>query len=214
MRRAPRLAALALLATACGEDPPPPTGDARVEVAGYDYDVDLVAGTAKSVVTVRLLDPGNCVTLASRAMIDLATVTLGGEPATATTTDTQLTACGTGWEVGTELALATDVTLATVTWGQSQVGYTIRDDGGGGAAALPPVVGRAVRSPRPVRSVARHLRHLPLHRPPRRRRDRAVPRRAEAGPDGDDLHVHPSRRTDVLDLRHRHLDRVADHRPG
>jgi len=132
MRRAPRLAALALLATACGEDPPPPTGDARVEVVGYDYDVDLVAGTAKSVVTVRLLDPGNCVTLASRAMIDLATVTLGGEPATATTTDTQLTACGTGWEAGTELALATDVTLATVTWGQSQVGYTIRDDGGGG----------------------------------------------------------------------------------
>jgi hypothetical protein len=80
---------------------------------------------------VRLLDPGNCVTLASRAMIDLATVTLGGEPATATTTDTQLTACGAGWAADTELVLAADLTLAPGTWAPSQVGFSITNDGGG-----------------------------------------------------------------------------------
>lgn len=132
MRRACRLslAVLALTVAACGDDPP--TGDAGVTVLAYDYEADLPAATATARVTVRLLEPGNCITLANRAQLDLAGVTLGGAAATATATDTTMTACGSGWDAGTELVLTAPVTLTRATWGASQVGYSVRPDGGSG----------------------------------------------------------------------------------
>src|SRR5688500_4146347 len=108
-----RLAAVAAVLTvvACGDDTATvvdaaPTGTAGVTVLHYDYTLDLETRAAATRVTIRLLDPGDCIALPSRApMLDPAAVTLGGAPARATVDGTTLTACGAGWSTGTELVL-------------------------------------------------------------------------------------------------------------
>ncbi len=136
-----RLAAVAAVLTvvACGDDATPivppdaaPTGMAAVAVAHYDYTLDLETRAAEARLTVRLLAPGNCIALPSRApMLDLGSVTLGGAPAVATTDGVTLTTCGAGWPAGTELVLTARMTQPLETWGGSQVGYSVRADGVG-----------------------------------------------------------------------------------
>ncbi len=110
-----------------------PTGTARVEVLGYAYEIDLETRAASTRLSLRLLDAGNCVALPSRAaMLDLAAVTLAGAPATATWDGATLTACGAGWAASTELTLAATITQQPLeTWGGSQVGYSVTNDGSG-----------------------------------------------------------------------------------
>ncbi|MBK9029737.1 MAG: hypothetical protein IPL61_00085 [Myxococcales bacterium] len=136
-RHALGLAALAAFALpACGDDggapDARPTGTARIEVTSYAYDVDLTTRAVTARVALRLLDPGDCVALASRAPgLDVATVTLGDAPALATADGATLTACGAGWPMGTELTLVANLTLELGTWASSQVGYSITNDASG-----------------------------------------------------------------------------------
>ncbi len=127
------LLAPALVLAACGgDDAPPPTGLARVTVTRYDYEVDLTTRAATARVALTLVDPGNCVALASRNPgLDLATVTLGGAPATADSDGATLTACGEGWVAGTQLELVANLALEPATWAPSQVGFSITNDAAG-----------------------------------------------------------------------------------
>jgi len=142
LRSAIRLAALAwgaavlLPVAACGGDDDGgapdarPTGPARVTAIRYDYELDLETRAASTRVTLRVVEPGDCVTLPSRAsMLDLGSVTLGGAPATATVDGVTLTACGAGWGAGSEIELTARMQQPLETWGASQVGYSVTTDG-------------------------------------------------------------------------------------
>lgn len=137
--RAPSLLLLALLgAAACGDDgggepDASPTGPATVRVDRYAFELDLEPQTSVSTLTLHLETAGNCVTLPSRApMLDLATVTLGGQPATATADGASFTACGAGWAAGTDLELVVRAMQPLQSLSSSQVGFSITVDGAGG----------------------------------------------------------------------------------
>ena len=137
----PRLASVGIVIASalagCGDDgggapDARPTGTARVTVSRYDLDFDLGARAGTARVTLRLVDAGDCVQLSSRNPgVDLASVTLGDAPATATTDGFTLTACGAGWAAGTEVVLGAALTLAPGTWTPSQVGFSVTNDAGG-----------------------------------------------------------------------------------
>lgn len=136
-RSLPLAFALAAATAACGDDgsdPPPdapPTGPASVRVDAYAYELDLATQASSVALDLVLTSDGNCVTLPSRnVQLDPATATLGGQPATASLTDTQFTACGAGWAAGTPLQLAVRGIQPTGTWNDTQVGYSITSSGG------------------------------------------------------------------------------------
>ncbi len=131
-----RSASLLVALAACGDDgaPPvdaaPPTGPARVQVVRYDYELDLETRASASTLTLRLTEPGDCVTLAQRnPTLQAGSVTLDGQPARVTTTATTLTACGVGWPAGTEVTLAARMSQNLGTVSGSQVGYSVATDG-------------------------------------------------------------------------------------
>jgi len=129
--RASIVLATLLLAAACGDDgtSPPPTGPIGVRVDRYGFDLDLTTRLSTATLSLHVLAGGDCVTLPSRAtMLDLATVTLGGAPAVATTDGTTFTACGAGWATDTDLELVVHATQPYATWGASQVGFSTKLD--------------------------------------------------------------------------------------
>lgn len=137
MRRAAALACLLL--SSCGDDgggdepDARPTGPATVRVDRYDLELDLESQASTATLSLHLTAPGDCIALPSRApMLDLATVTLDGAPATATADGTTFTACGAGWAKDADVTLVVRGTQALATWGSSQVGFSISVDGAGG----------------------------------------------------------------------------------
>jgi aminopeptidase N len=133
MRRA--LVLLALVA-ACGDDAAsvpdagPPQGDMTVTVDHYDYGFDVTTRDGHIILDLTVTGAGNCVTLPFRAALGGGTAVLGTAAAEVTVDESAelLTACGAGWEAGTELQLELRVAVAQATWGQSQVGYSITND--------------------------------------------------------------------------------------
>src|SRR5690349_9658697 len=114
---------LVILVAACGGDStPPPTGAMTVTVDHYDYTFDLTSRAAHATVSMTVTQEGNCLALPLRAPVS-GDVTLDGAVADVTTTDTKLTACGAGWNVGDTVTLDADLTVALATLGATQVGY-------------------------------------------------------------------------------------------
>ena len=140
MRACPPALILGLALAACGGDDgatpdAAPTGTARVEVETYRYEIDLETRAASIQHALVALDPGNCVALPSRAAnLDLGSVQLGGHPAIATWDGATLTAClpaGVGFGPG-PLQLDARIPVQPLeTWGGSQVGYSVTNDGSG-----------------------------------------------------------------------------------
>jgi len=127
-----RRVALLVLVAACGSDDPP-TGTIEAHVTHYDYAFDIDTRVAHAEVTLALDTAGNCITLPMRAALN-SPATLGGDEASATPTgdDTGLIEfCGTGWDAGESIVLATDVTFPLAVLGPSQVGYSIKTDSSG-----------------------------------------------------------------------------------
>ena len=131
-----RRALILVLVAACGDDaaaPPdagPPQGDMTVTVDHYEYGFDLTTRDGHVILDLTVTGAGNCVTLPFRATLGGGSAVLGTAEAEITVDETAqlLTACGAGWEAGTELQLELRVAVAQATWGQSQVGYSITND--------------------------------------------------------------------------------------
>jgi aminopeptidase N len=113
-----------------GGDGGGPVGPAQVAVLDYDFAFDLMDRRAAVIATLRVEGAGDCLSLPLRAL-DLADVTLAGQPATTSLEGDLLTACGAGWRVGEEIALAASMTVPLDTWAMSQVGYSVSTDAEG-----------------------------------------------------------------------------------
>jgi len=130
MRRRLLLALIAL--SGCGSDTEPPTGPITYDVLRYDYSIDLATRAATARVTFDVVEPGDCMTIGFRATA-LADVTFDDEPIDSGGLDGDaLTACGVGWEAGTQVVLGATLTVPDETWGDSQVGYSVSQDLEGG----------------------------------------------------------------------------------
>lgn len=112
-----------------GPDAAPPTGPAGVHVDRYVYDIDLETRASASTLHLRVVTPGDCITLANRnPTLAASAVTLDGQPARVTLTPTTVTACGVGWAAGTDVVLAAHMQQNLGTLGGSQVGYSVGND--------------------------------------------------------------------------------------
>jgi aminopeptidase N len=119
-----------LLIAGCGGDDGVelPTGPMTVEAVRYDYAIDLDTRRATSQVTLDVIEPGDCATLAFRAT-GLENVAFDGEPIDDGGLDAaKLTACGPGWDAGAQIVLSAELTVPEQTWGDSQVGFSTGDD--------------------------------------------------------------------------------------
>lgn len=139
--RALALASLgSILIGACGGDAPPPrpTGAIDGAVTHYDltFDLDSRLGHARAVMTTSR--DGDCFALPVRADVDLASASLIAAaddtagtltPSTATRTGDVLEVCGAGWPAGTALVLDVDLEIPLATLADSQVGYSLAQDG-------------------------------------------------------------------------------------
>jgi aminopeptidase N len=136
MRRILPLGLLVLLAACGGDDAAapdaagPPQGAMTVTVDHYEYRFDVTTRDGHAILDLTVTGAGNCVTLPFRATLGGGTAVLGTAAAEITVDEDAglLTACGAGWEAGTELQLELRVAVAQATWGGSQVGYSITND--------------------------------------------------------------------------------------
>ncbi len=104
-----------------------PQGPAEVNATHYDYSFDLATSSATVAITLKVTTPGNCFDLPVRAAgFDVATI--DDVEALARVDAGLLTACGDGWDVGTEIILRTSGTVTEETDEDSQVGYSTTDD--------------------------------------------------------------------------------------
>src|SRR3984885_6865329 len=110
----------------------PPTGPISATVTHYDYTLDLTTLAGHSTVTATIPTAGDCWTLPFRAQA-VANVALDSAPelTQATSTATTLTACSTGFAIGTPLVLDADFTVPMTTLSTSQVGYSVSTDSDG-----------------------------------------------------------------------------------
>ncbi len=113
---------------ACGggtSEDPPPTGPITYTVAHYDYAFDMQSRAAAVALTVNVDVAGDCMAIPMRAE-NLSDVRMDGEPIVAGGLDAGvLTACGAGWEAGTQLELTAAMVIPDATWQDSQVGYSV-----------------------------------------------------------------------------------------
>jgi aminopeptidase N len=111
-------------------DTAPTVGPVEFEVAHYDYTFDLASRQARSVLTIAVLTPGNCVPIPFRpsAAQDVA---LDGEPADPVTIEGGvLTACSAAasFAPGQTITLAAAFEVPQRTQGASQIGFSARAD--------------------------------------------------------------------------------------
>lgn len=116
------------LVCGCGAELPVGPGEARA--LHYDYSIDLRTREARAEVSLEMTFPGDCIDIPVRAA-DLSEVTLDGEPASGQLAGGVLTACGRGWDEGDPLTLVAETTVLEETWGESQVGFSVTEDGEG-----------------------------------------------------------------------------------
>ncbi len=118
--------------------PLPPARAATATALHYDVAFDVPTRASRTAVSLRIEAPGNCVTLGFRAG-EASEVTFDGQPAQAedTVVDAQkgtLTACRGGhatWTTGEKTVLAASTTVPKTVVGQSQVGYSVKNDSNG-----------------------------------------------------------------------------------
>ena len=118
--------------------PPPAAAAARTTAIHYEVALDLPTRIATTRVTLRVDQPGNCVTIGFRAGAP-SDVKLDGVPASPgeTVTDTMagtMTACRAGhalWAAGEKAVLSVTAEIPKSTIGASQVGFSTRSDANG-----------------------------------------------------------------------------------
>lgn len=128
MRRSWSLALLPSLCLACSVDEEPIVGDAEVSVLHYDYGFDMETRRATATLRLQVDQAGNCFRLPMRSA-GLDAPTIDGEPTElAEHSDGSAQLCGAGWPAGEEIEFSATTTVPEETWGDSQVGYSIRKD--------------------------------------------------------------------------------------
>ena len=138
MRRASFVHLVSFLGlAACGSDPAPPrpTGAISGSVTHYDLAFDLDSRRGHATATITTTSDGDCFALPVRAVVDTDVITLTAATdgadvtTTATLTGDVLEVCGAGWAAGTTLALDVDLEIPLETLNDSQVGYSLAQDG-------------------------------------------------------------------------------------
>ncbi len=115
-----------LVLAACGEDGPP--GTIELHVTHYDYAFDIDSRAAHAELTIAIDKGGDCMTLPLRATDGFAAPTIDGKSVSATLDGSTATFCGSGYDTGSTVTLATDMTIPLATLEDSQVGYSITND--------------------------------------------------------------------------------------
>jgi aminopeptidase N len=119
---------LSVLTLACSADEDPIIGDTSVSVLHYDFHFDMATRQAVATLQLRLDQDGDCFALPMR-IEGLEGVLLDQEePVSAEYGNGTLNLCGAGWAAGTEIAFGATSTVPLETWGDSQVGYSVRPD--------------------------------------------------------------------------------------
>jgi aminopeptidase N len=117
------------LCLACSVDEEEPiVGDAEVSVVHYDYGFDMETRRATATLTLRVEQEGNCFRIPMRTE-GLQAATIDGEtPERAEYLEGSIDLCGAGWPAGQEIEFTAGTTVPEETWGDSQVGYSVRKD--------------------------------------------------------------------------------------
>ena len=119
------VAAVTML-VACATEPRP-QGQMAVGVTHYDFAFDVETSVATVTITMTVHSAGNCLSLPLRTT-SIDNVLIDDEQARVSVANGMLTACGPGWHANDAIALSGMLTIATDTWGDSQVGYSVTTD--------------------------------------------------------------------------------------
>ncbi len=118
---------LAALTLACSADDEPIVGDAEVSVLHYDYHFDMATRRAVATLRLKIEQEGNCFQLPMRSEgLEEASIDL--EPTEAEYQEGVAKLCGAGWPAESEVEFRASTIVPEETWGDSQVGYSVRTD--------------------------------------------------------------------------------------
>jgi aminopeptidase N len=119
------------LTLACSADEDPIVGDTSVSVLHYDFHFDMDTRQAVATLQLRLDQDGDCFELPMRTEGIDALLLDQEAPVSAEYLNATLKLCGAGWPAGSEIAFGVTTIVPEETWGDSQVGYSVRQDAEG-----------------------------------------------------------------------------------
>ncbi len=119
---------LSALTLACSADEEAIIGDTTVSVLHYDYQFDMATRQAVATLLLRLNQDGDCFELPMRTE-GIEEVLLDEKaPENTDYQNGKLRLCGAGWSAGSDIVFSATTTVPEETWGDSQVGYSVRKD--------------------------------------------------------------------------------------
>ncbi len=131
MFRLPSVLLISLLVANCGDNiaEEPIVGQASITPEHYDYFFDLETRQATASLSLRIVQPGNCFSLAMKSEGNSDTTIDGIPVLSALQREGRIEVCGEeGWPEGSIISFQTTTQVPLETWKDSQVGYSVSED--------------------------------------------------------------------------------------